>query len=64
MELHAPIKWLFGLSLVIAVFSVVASFLSTEFVSQQGFWVALLAYAVLLIATVVNTSWTDTGVKE
>lgn len=59
MQLHAPVKWLFVLSLVIAVVSVVTAFTSMEFVSQQGFWVALLAYTVLALASLANTSWTD-----
>jgi hypothetical protein len=64
MELHAPTKWLFGLSLAIAVLSIVASFTSREIISQQGFWGALLAYVVLLLANVVDTSWKDSGANQ
>lgn len=59
MQLHAPVRWAFVLSLVIAAVAIVTSFASMEIVSQQGFWVALLAYAVLVMASVANTSWTD-----
>jgi hypothetical protein len=59
MELHAPSKWLFALSLVIALAAAVTSFTSMEFVSQQGFWVAILAYVVLAVGSVANASWSD-----
>ncbi len=59
MELHAPSKWLFAVSLLIAVAAAVTAFTSMEFVSQQGFWVALLAYVVLAIASFAHVSWSD-----
>ena len=64
MELHAPHKWLFGLSLLIVAFSIVTTFMSVEIISQQGFWVALLAYIVLAMASIMSTSWTDSGANQ
>jgi roadblock/LC7 domain-containing protein len=59
MELHAPSKWMFALSLVIAIAAAVTAFTSMEFVSQQGFWVAILAYIVLALGSVASASWSD-----
>jgi hypothetical protein len=59
MELHAPSKWLFALSLVIALAAAVTAFTSMEFVSQQAFWVALLAYIVLAVGSFANASWSE-----
>jgi hypothetical protein len=56
MELHAPSKWPFMLSLVIAAASILFAAASIEFMTQQAFVVALIAYGVLVLANVVDIS--------
>ena len=64
MELHAPIKWMFVLSLFMTGASFVALLVPLEFISQQGFWIVFLAYVVLALASVIDTAWTDAGTNQ
>ena len=59
MQLHAPSKWPFMLSLLIAAASVVFAATSFEIITQQAFVVALVAYGVLVLASIVDMSPTE-----
>ena len=54
MNLHAPAMWMFVLSLVIAVLAVVSIFTPIPYVTAYGFWVAILAYAVLAVGNLAE----------
>ena len=54
MELHAPSIWMFVLSVAIAVLAVLSAFAAIPYVSEHGFWMALLAYVVLAVGTLAK----------
>ena len=54
MKLHAPAMWLFGISLALAVLAVVGVFTPIPYISMYGLWVAILAYVVLAVGSVME----------
>ena len=56
MQLHAPSKWPFMLSLAIAAATIIFAAASVELITQQAFVGALVAYGVLVLATIVDMS--------
>ena len=54
MKLHAPVLWLFVVSLIIAVIAVVGAFTPIPFFTAYGFWVAVIAYVVLAVGNVIE----------
>ncbi|MGD0763449.1 MAG: hypothetical protein ABR929_09735 [Roseiarcus sp.] len=54
MKLHAPARWLFVVSLIIAVIAVVGVFTPIPLFTIYAFWVAILAYVVLAVGNVIE----------
>jgi hypothetical protein len=54
MKLHAPLLWLFVVSLIIAVIAVVGAFTPIPFVTEHRFWVAIIAYVVIAVGNVIE----------
>ena len=52
METHAPTQMMLVVSLVVIVLAILCAFLINTY---AAFWLALLAYLVLLLGTVVKT---------
>jgi len=50
IEARAPHKWALVISLVLVVLAVFAHLARIPFVSQHEFWIATIAYVVLLVA--------------
>ncbi len=55
MDLQAPPMWMFIVSLVIAVIAIVGVFTPIPYVTEYGFWVAILAYIVLVVGNLAKT---------
>jgi hypothetical protein len=55
MNLHKPTMAVFLVSLVIAVLALIGAITSFSFLSRYDFWIALLAYVVLAVGTLVET---------
>src|SRR6516225_2410442 len=56
MSLHAPSKGWFIASLIIAVIALIGALSPIPYISAYGIWVALLAYVVLVIGNLAQTS--------
>jgi hypothetical protein len=56
MRLHAPSKGWFIASLIIAVIALVDASSPIPYVTAYGVWIALLAYVVLVIGNLGQTS--------
>ena len=56
MGLHAPSKGWFIASLVIALIALVGALSPIPYITAYGIWVALLAYVVLVIGNLAQTS--------
>ena len=54
MTLHTPAMWLFAVSLIIAAVAVIGVFTPIPYITQYGFWVAIIAYVVLAVGNVVE----------
>lgn len=54
MNLSAPTKPIFLISLVLAILAVIGVFAPIPFVSGNGFWVAIIAYVVLLAGNIAK----------
>ncbi len=54
MNLSAPTKPVFLISLVLAVLAVAGTFVAIPVVSANAFWVAVIAYVVLLVGNVAK----------
>jgi len=52
MTLHAPAMWVFILSLILVVLAVVGIFVEIPYLSMYAFWVAVLAYVVVVLGNV------------
>lgn len=59
MELRAPPLWLFALSLTIFAVAFICSMTDIWFMGIQGSWIAILAYAVLVLGNVVKITPTS-----
>ena len=55
MNLHAPAMWIFIISIVLAVLSVLGQLIHIQFVSTYPFWVLGIAYGVLAVGNLVKT---------
>jgi hypothetical protein len=56
MSLHAPSKGWFIASLIIAVIALIGALSPIPYISMYGIWVALLAYVVLVIGNLAQSS--------
>ena len=56
MGLHAPSKGWFIASLIIAVIALVGALSPIPYITAYGIWVALLAYVVLVIGNLAQSS--------
>jgi hypothetical protein len=54
MKLHAPVVWVFVLSLVLAVLAVFSFFYPIPHVSEYRFWLAVVGYVVLALGNLVE----------
>lgn len=54
MNLSAPTQPVFLISVVLAVLAVVSAFVAIPVVSANAFWVAIIAYLVLLAGNVMK----------
>ena len=54
MNLSAPTKPIFFISLILAVFAVLGVYMPIPFISGNAFWVAVIAYVVLLLGNVAK----------
>ena len=54
MNLSAPTQPVFLISVVLAVLAVVSTFVAIPVVSANAFWVAIIAYLVLLAGNVLK----------
>jgi hypothetical protein len=52
MNLSPPTTAVFVISLILAVLAVIGKFVSIPFITEQGFWVAVIAYFVLAVGNV------------
>ena len=54
MKLSAPTQNVFLISVVLAILAVVATFVAIPVVSAYAFWVAIVAYLVLVAGNVME----------
>ena len=54
MNLSAPTMPVFLISVVLAALAVIGMFVAIPFVSANAFWVAIVAYIVLLVGNVLS----------
>jgi hypothetical protein len=54
MKLSAPTQMVFLISVVLAILAVVATFVAIPVVSANAFWVAIVAYLVLVAGNVLK----------
>ena len=55
MNLHAPSKTWFIASLIIAVIAVLGALSPIPYITTYGIWVAILAYILLAVSSLVQT---------
>jgi hypothetical protein len=49
MNLTPPTTMVFIISLILAALAVIGKFVAIPFITEQGFWVAVVAYVVLAV---------------
>ena len=54
MNLSAPTMPIFLISLILAILAVLGVYMSIPFISGNAFWVAVIAYVVLLVGNVAK----------
>jgi hypothetical protein len=52
MNLSPPTTAVFVISLILAVLAVIGKFVPIPLISEQGFWVVVIAYVVLAVGNV------------
>lgn len=52
MNLTPPSTVVFAISLVLAALAIVGHFVQLPFITDHGFWVAIVAYIILAVANV------------
>jgi hypothetical protein len=52
MNLSPPTTAVFVISLILAVLAVIGKFAAIPFITDQGFWVAIIAYVVLAVGNI------------
>lgn len=55
MNLHAPSMLVFVVSLVFAALALIGHVVLLPFVTLYGFWVAIIAYAILALGIVMRS---------
>ena len=55
MNLHAPSKAWFVASLIIAVIAMLGALSPIPYITTYGIWVAILAYILLAVSSLVQT---------
>jgi hypothetical protein len=55
MTLHTPTVPIFAISLVFAALALIGHFVLLPFMTLYGFWVAIIAYAILAAGVVMKT---------
>ncbi len=55
MKFHAPPRWIFIVSLIIAVIAMIGVFAPFPHIAVYGTWVAIFAYLVLAVGNVAQT---------
>ena len=55
MNLHTPSLAIFVVSLVFAVLALIGHVVLLPFITLYGFWVAIIAYAILAMGVVMKT---------
>ena len=54
MKLNAPTKLVFLISVALAILAVVSTFVAIPVVSAYAFWIAIVAYLVLVAGNVLK----------
>jgi len=54
MNLSAPTKPIFIISLILAILAVLGFYMAIPYVSDNTFWVAIIAYVVLMVGNVAK----------
>lgn len=54
MKLNAPKKIVWYISIILAVLSVVSTFITIPFVTAYAFWVLVVAWVLLFLGTVLK----------
>jgi hypothetical protein len=54
MNLSAPTTAVFVISLILAVLAVLGFFVQIPLISPNGFWVAIIAYIVLMVGNLAK----------
>ena len=54
MNLSAPTTAVFVISLILAVLAVLGTFVAIPLISPNAFWVAIIAYVVLLVGNLAK----------
>ena len=52
MNLSPPTTAVFVISLILTVLAVIGKFAAIPFITDQGFWVAIIAYVVLAVGNI------------
>jgi len=54
MNLSAPTQPIFFISLILAILALLGEYMAIPVVSGNGFWVAIIAYVILLVGNVAK----------
>jgi hypothetical protein len=54
MDLSAPTTVVFVVSVILAALAIVGHFVAIPFFSENGFWMAVIAYVVLAVGNVAK----------
>ena len=49
MQLSAPTTAVFIISVILAVLAIIGKFVAIPFITENGFWVAIVAYIILAV---------------
>ena len=52
MSLSPPTTVVFVVSIILAVLAIICAFVPIPFISEHGFWVAIVAYVILAIGNI------------
>lgn len=54
MQLSAPTQLVFFVSLILAILAVIGQFTPIPYITEHGFWVAIVAYVVLMLGNILR----------
>jgi hypothetical protein len=54
MNLSPPTTAVFVISLILALLAIVGKFVAIPFITEHGFWVAVIAYVVLAVGNLLR----------